>query len=98
MLTINSQPKVNGVKSDDVKYGWGPEGGYVYQKSYFEFFIHPELMEPLANFLSSKKSIMYQALNIKGEKFQNVKDQDINAVTWGVFPGQEIVQPTVVDH
>jgi len=22
----------------------------------------------------------------------------VNAVTWGVFPGREVVQPTVVDH
>ena len=22
---------------------------------------------------------------------------DVNAVTWGVFPGKEVVQPTVVD-
>ena len=23
---------------------------------------------------------------------------DVNAVTWGVFKGKEIIQPTVVDH
>lgn len=27
----------------------------------------------------------------------NTKGETPNAVTWGVFPGQEIVQPTVVD-
>jgi methylenetetrahydrofolate reductase (NADPH) len=31
-LTINSQPVVNGVRSDDKVVGWGPSGGYVYQK------------------------------------------------------------------
>lgn len=31
-LAINSQPVVNGVKSDDKVLGWGPSGGYVYQK------------------------------------------------------------------
>ena len=25
-------------------------------------------------------------------------DYDVNAVTWGVFKGKEVVQPTVVDH
>ena len=25
-------------------------------------------------------------------------NDDVNAVTWGVFPNREIVQPTVVDH
>jgi methylenetetrahydrofolate reductase (NADPH) len=27
----------------------------------------------------------------------NCKSESPNAVTWGVFPGKEIVQPTVVD-
>lgn len=27
----------------------------------------------------------------------NVGQSDVNAVTWGVFPGKEVVQPTVVD-
>ena len=31
-LTINSQPAVDGVRSDDKVHGWGPPGGYVYQK------------------------------------------------------------------
>jgi methylenetetrahydrofolate reductase (NADPH) len=28
----------------------------------------------------------------------NVEKDDVNAVTWGVFKGKEVVQPTVVDH
>lgn len=31
-LTINSQPAVDGVRSDDRVHGWGPSNGYVYQK------------------------------------------------------------------
>jgi len=31
-LTINSQPAVNGARSDDKVFGWGPSNGYVYQK------------------------------------------------------------------
>ena len=31
-LTINSQPAVNGARSDDKVFGWGPGNGYVYQK------------------------------------------------------------------
>lgn len=27
----------------------------------------------------------------------NVGQSSVNAVTWGVFPGKEVVQPTVVD-
>src|SRR5437879_87406 len=32
ILTINSQPNVNGVDSTDPVHGWGEPGGYVYQK------------------------------------------------------------------
>ena len=28
----------------------------------------------------------------------NVRKDDVNAVTWGVFKGKEVIQPTVVDH
>ena len=30
LLTINSQPKANGVRSDDAIFGWGPAKGYIY--------------------------------------------------------------------
>lgn len=98
LLTINSQPKVNGIKSSDPKFGWGPDNGYVYQKAYFELFVHEDMVEPLIEYLKSYDSISYQAVNFSNMKFQNVGDQDVNAVTWGVFKGKEIVQPTVVDH
>ena len=29
---------------------------------------------------------------------KNVDDEDVNAITWGVFPAKEVLQPTVVDH
>lgn len=32
VLTINSQPNINGGASSDPVVGWGPAGGYVYQK------------------------------------------------------------------
>ena len=32
VLTINSQPAVNGKPSADPVFGWGSAGGYVYQK------------------------------------------------------------------
>ena len=36
-LTINSQPRVNGIPSDS-KNGWGGPNGFLYQKEYIEFF------------------------------------------------------------
>lgn len=32
ILTINSQPNINGKPSSDPVVGWGPGGGYVFQK------------------------------------------------------------------
>lgn len=37
--TLASQPAVNGVRSDDPIFGWGPLGeGFVFQKAFVEFF------------------------------------------------------------
>ena len=98
IFTINSQPKVNGVPSSDPKFGWGPKHGYVYQKAYYEFFIPKELIDPLVNFLEKFPMITYQAINMSEDERLNVTKDDVNAVTWGVFKGKEVIQPTVVDH
>lgn len=98
MFTVNSQPKCNSVPSTDPVFGWGPEGGYVYQKEYIEFLIPMALVELLRECLNQFKSISYQGVNSKGKEFSNVAKDNVNAVTWGVFPCQEIAQPTVVDH
>lgn len=36
--TICSQPAVDGAHSSDETVGWGPRGGYVFQKAFVEFF------------------------------------------------------------
>lgn len=46
-LTINSQPKVNGLPSSDPTFGWGGDGGFVFQKAYVEFFVAPEMFKKL---------------------------------------------------
>lgn len=38
VLTINSQPNINGKPSTDPIVGWGPAGGYVFQKARTLFF------------------------------------------------------------
>jgi methylenetetrahydrofolate reductase (NADPH) len=35
--TVGSQPAVNGVESGDEVFGWGPKGGYIFQKVHFPF-------------------------------------------------------------
>jgi len=96
-LTINSQPRVNGLPSTDAKVGWGPEGGFVYQKAYLEFFCPPEKLEAVLAAANGKPTISYQAVRAKGDYISNIQEDAILAATWGVFPNSEIVQPTVVD-
>jgi len=40
VLTINSQPAVNGKPSTDPTVGWGSKGGYVYQKVSGVWWVH----------------------------------------------------------
>ncbi len=37
------------------------------------------------------------AVNAAGEVRSNIRHNEANAVTWGVFPAKEVIQPTVVD-
>lgn len=96
-LTINSQPAVNGVKSASPTVGWGGPGGYVYQKAYLEFFCSEKNLKLLVEKCSSLPSLTYIAVNKEGHSVSNVGPSAVNAVTWGVFPAKEIIQPTVVD-
>ncbi|KAF9960265.1 hypothetical protein BGZ72_007523 [Mortierella alpina] len=101
-LTIDSQPAVNGVKSDDEIYGWGHKGGYVYQKAYVEFFISPYQLSTLKQRLKHQPHFTFVAANKSGDLQTNIPysrtgDRCSNVVTWGVFPDCEIVQRTVVD-
>jgi len=94
-LTINSQPAVNGVTSDDKVHGWGGPNGYVYQKAYVEFFCSQENLQKLLELFPKFTSLSYQAVNINGDSKGNLTST--TAVTWGVWPNSEIKQPTVVD-
>ncbi|RKO95432.1 hypothetical protein CAUPRSCDRAFT_12873 [Caulochytrium protostelioides] len=97
-LTINSQPAVDGVSSQDAVFGWGPANGYVYQKAYLEFFVSAQGVDALvAQIKQSHPTVTYYAVNRAGDLRTNTQSEGPNAVTWGVFPGQEIVQPTVVE-
>uniref|UniRef100_W5L444 Methylenetetrahydrofolate reductase (NADPH) n=1 Tax=Astyanax mexicanus TaxID=7994 RepID=W5L444_ASTMX len=98
VLTINSQPNINGKPSSDPIVGWGPPGGYVFQKSYLEFFTSSENVNALLQVLKKyEPRVNYHIVNVKGKNITNAHDMQPNAVTWGIFPGKEIVQPTVVD-
>ncbi|KAF8850002.1 methylenetetrahydrofolate reductase-like protein [Acephala macrosclerotiorum] len=98
-LTINSQPAVNGAKSTDPVYGWGPHKGYVYQKAYLELLVPPNLIDELIARIERHPEMTYYAVS-KSElaTLKTNSPEGPNAVTWGVFPGKEIVQPTIVER
>lgn len=97
LLSINSQPAINGVSSSDPVHGWGPKGGYVYQKAYLELFVFPSIYDKVIERLRAHPNMTFYAVSKKGELVTNTKDEGPNAVTWGIFPNREIVQPTIVE-
>jgi methylenetetrahydrofolate reductase (NADPH) len=96
-FTINSQPKINGLPSEDAEVGWGGPGGRIYQKAYLEFFTSKDKLDSLLKSIGSKENISYEAINISGDLITNLPENNAMAVTWGVFPNKEIIQPTIVD-
>lgn len=108
--TVGSQPAVDGVKSSDPVFGFGPKGGYVYQKAFVEFFLtEGELNELEQRSREDKKlriekgeadegMVKWFAGNGKGDYRSNMEKGDVNAVTWGVFGGKEIVTTTLIEE
>ena len=88
LLTTNSQPRIFAVPSNDKIYGWGPPGGYVFQKAYLEFFCPSKLISKLSEKLKLHPSLTYQAVNYANNEIKNCEAMQVNAVTWGVFRGE----------
>ncbi|KAF9402407.1 hypothetical protein BGX21_010193 [Mortierella sp. AD011] len=151
LWTVGSQPAVNGKPSTDPLVGWGPKGGYVYQKGFLELFVGPNEVEAMIQKLRTVSPwITFLAASRDGDIVTNTtgdvleeqrkiaelkkvcgkKQSDLdssarisspttntppvcatpfiskagdelvegpNALTWGVFPGKEIIQPTVIE-
>ena len=106
--TVGSQPAVDGVPSEDEIYGFGPEGGYVYQKAFVEFFGDYEDVLDIqrraaeVEQTSGKRKVTFYAAKEDTESSQalitNMQKGDANAVTWGIFPGKEIVTTTLIEE
>ena len=81
-------------------FGWGPKGGYCYQKAYLELFVPPSLIDELIKRVTADHKMTFHAVNKAGDLQSNApaEGEGPNAVTWGVFPGKEIVQPTIVER
>lgn len=115
ILTVNSQPSVNGIKSSDPTFGWGPKNGFIYQKEYLEFFLRKDLMKTLiekidlfnkqvndintdSDMSDDLKILTFFAVDKLGNFKSNlINDINANAVTWGIFPNTEVIQPTIVE-
>lgn len=94
--TVASQPSVNGLRSSDPIFGWGPKNGYVFQKPFVEFFIPSVQFEKLKPRLDAHDQVTYFAGNDAGD-FEASDDASVNPVTWGTFAGKEIVTPTIIE-
>ncbi|KJK86246.1 Methylenetetrahydrofolate reductase [Metarhizium anisopliae BRIP 53284] len=109
-LTVASQPAVNGISSSDRTFGWGPVNGFVFQKAFAEFFLPSADWHMLAEKLKGSDyfdSVCFYAANAKGDfvssdisggRSTRTVAASTNAVTWGVFPGKEIVTPTIIEE
>ncbi|KAF5002795.1 hypothetical protein FGRMN_102 [Fusarium graminum] len=108
--TVASQPAVNGLRSNDSTFGWGPPNGFVFQKSFVEFFIPESEWNTLkAKLVSSELQgyVCFYASNARGDYITSDSSDHLdgsteagstNAVTWGVFPGKEIITPTIIEE
>lgn len=107
--SVASQPAVNGIKSTDSIFGWGPKNGFVFQKAFVELFLPSKdwksLKEKLTN-EDNEDAVSWYAANAKGDYFSSDADSvaingeggSTNAVTWGAFPGKEIITPTIIEE
>lgn len=94
--TVASQPAVNCIRSTDPIFGWGPKNGLVFQKPFVEFFLPAADWAALEPRLQAHDQITYFAGNAAGD-FVASDEEAVNPVTWGSFPGKEIVTPTIIE-
>ncbi|KAJ1955127.1 methylenetetrahydrofolate reductase 1 [Dispira parvispora] len=109
---VASQPAVDGQSSANPDVGWGPQGGVVYQKPFIEFFATADVFRRLQTRLKSDPWVTFLASryqgplvttttpldNMDGNGADDPEDPLTNALTWGIFPGKEVVQAALVDR
>ncbi|KAK3112242.1 methylenetetrahydrofolate reductase 1 [Teratosphaeriaceae sp. CCFEE 6253] len=94
--SVASQPAVNGKRSSDPVFGWGPKNGFVFQKPFVELFLPAADWQRLRPLLDAEEQITYFAGNAAGD-FVSTDEQSVNPVTWGTFTGKEIITPTIIE-
>ena len=100
--TIASQPAVDGQPSDHKIYGWGPPGGFVFQKAFVEFFIpastFSKALKPQLQKLNAEGEISWYSVTASGTFESSEPSSAVHAVTWGSFKGKEIATATMVEE
>jgi methylenetetrahydrofolate reductase (NADPH) len=78
--TVGSQPTVDGVTSADEVFGWGPRGGYVFQKAFVEFFADKEDVEKIEKKVSQegKGLVDYFAGNVQVRNVDEFRVRGLN--------------------
>lgn len=94
--SVASQPAVNGLKSSNKIFGWGPSNGFVFQKPFVEFFIPSSDWQTLRERLDATDDVTYFAADSAGD-FRSSESSSVNPVTWGTFRGKEIITPTIIE-
>lgn len=107
-FTLASQPAINSCSSRDKILGWGPPNGHIFQKLFVEFFIPKKQWEedllPRISTQVDDKTITYYCGDASGHISLNLpistgkNSNTKSAVTWGVFPLKEVLQPTIIDY
>jgi hypothetical protein len=59
--------------------------------------VNPTLLSLLLKHIEHDNNMTYYVINNRGDLQTNTHSDGPNAVTWGVFPGKEIIQPTIVE-
>jgi methylenetetrahydrofolate reductase (NADPH) len=67
-------------------------------QAYLEFFASPEGLKHLLQQFETDDAVTWFAVDRKGVLQTNTSSEGPNAVTWGVFPEKEIIQPTIVEQ
>ncbi|KAL8743735.1 MAG: hypothetical protein Q9190_003935, partial [Brigantiaea leucoxantha] len=101
--TIASQPAVDGLPSTDPIHGWGPPGGFIFQKPFVEFFLPASdwhnLLCPYLQRPHVKDKISFYAGSRDGSfETSEIDAEAVHSVTWGSFPGKEISTATMVEQ
>lgn len=100
--TIASQPAVDGLPSSDSIHGWGPAGGFVFQKAFVEFFLPAsdwhQILRPHLESVNVREQVSWYAADNGGGFDSSENSEAVHAVTWGMFPGKEIATATMVEE